>query len=208
MVPVALMTRSTSLLYSVALILQLHAFWRLHYRGGHMSTRPMSSRSKRDDMDAEEQRLALEQSERDRQIANRAPAMPASLYEKAKVLAQLVTPVVLCDLDDVSIRTQLSRMAAVAAAMSASGVPQLDRSVITAQGPHLEITRAISGFLMRETFEGHQFSGIRTISRWKGEMFALFQGWYQIGPPLVGPIPLNRNDPDVIEAATMTGLVP
>lgn len=133
-----------------------------------------------EDMDAEEQRLALEQAERDRQIAERLPAMPASLYEKSKVFAQLVKPVVLCDLDDVSVRTRLSKVAAVSAAMGACHVPQLDRSVITAQGPHLEITRAISGFLMREEFGGHQFAGIRTISRWKGEVFVLFQNKYEL----------------------------
>jgi len=38
-------------------------------------------------MDVEEQRLALEQAERDREIAERPPAMPASLYDKSKVFA-------------------------------------------------------------------------------------------------------------------------
>lgn len=61
-----------------------------------------------EDMDAEEQRLAVEQAERDREIAERPPAMPASLYDKSKVFAQLAKPVVLCDLDDVSVRTELS----------------------------------------------------------------------------------------------------
>lgn len=161
-----------------------------------------------DDMDADEQCLALEQAERDRVIAQRAPAMPASLYDKSKVFAQLAKPVVLCDLNDVSVRTQLSKVPAVSAAMVASNVPQLDRSVITAQGPHLEITRAISGFLMREEFGGHQFAGIRTISRWKGAVFVLFQDRYELASPLVGPIRLHREDPDVIQAATMTGVVP
>jgi len=90
--------------------------------------------------------------------------------------------------------------------MKACNVPQLDRSAITAQGSHLEITRAISDFLMREEFGGHQFAGIRTISRWKGEVFVLFQ--YELGSPLVGPIRLHREDSDVIQAATMTGLIP
>lgn len=161
-----------------------------------------------EDMDIDEQRLALEQAERDREIAERPPAMPASLYDKSKVFAQLAKPVVLCDLDDVSVRTQLSKIATVSAAMNACNVPQLDRSVITAQGPHLEITRAIAGFLMREEFGGHRFAGIRTISRWKGEVFVLFQDRYELASPLVGPIRLHREDPDVIRASTMVGLIP
>ena len=50
------------------------------------------------------------------------PAMPASLYDSAKVFVQLVSPIVLCDLDDVSVRTQLSKAPAVAAAMAACEV--------------------------------------------------------------------------------------
>ena len=161
-----------------------------------------------EEMDTDEQRLALEQAERDREIAARPPTMPSSLYEKSKVFVQLANPVVLCDLDDVSVRIRLSKVPTIAAAMSACGVPQLDRSVITGQGSHLEITRAISGFLMRNTFGGHQFAGIRTISRWKGELFVLFQGRYELGSALVLPIRLHREDWDVVQAATMAGLVP
>lgn len=161
-----------------------------------------------EDMDIDEQHLALEQAERDREIAKRPPTMPASLYDKAKVFVQLAKTLVLCDLDDVSVRTELSKVSTVADAMSACNVPQLDRSVITAQGPHLEITRAISGFLMRNASGGHQFVGIRTISRWKGEVFVLFESRYELGPCLVGPIRLHRDDPDVVQAATITGLVP
>lgn len=185
-------------------ILEVALPWKPHVDADYVQQTEAPS----DDMDADEQRLALEQAERDREIALRPPTMPASLYENSKLFVQLASPVVLCDLDDVSVRTQLSRIPAVAAAMSACGVPQLDRSVITAHGPHLEITRAISGFLMREPFGDHRFAGIRTISRWKGEAFVLFEGRYQIGEPLVGPIRLHREDPDVIQAATMTGLVP
>ncbi len=159
-------------------------------------------------MDDEEQRLALEQAERDHEIALRPPTLPETLYENSKTFVQLAHPIVLCDLDDVAVRTQLSKVPTIAAAMSACAVPQLDRSVITAQGPHLEITRAISAFLMREPFGGHRFAGIRTISRWQGETFALFQGQYELGTPLVGPIRLHREDSDVVQAATMAGLVP
>lgn len=160
------------------------------------------------DMDAEEQRLALEQAERDREIALTPAHMPQHLYERAKVYAQLVRAIVLCDLDDVKVRTELSKVPSVDAAMRACGIPQLDRSVITAQGPHLDITRAISGHLMRNDFLGHPFAGIRTISRWQGESFVLFQGRYELGPPLVGPVPLHRDDPDIVAVAAMLGLVP
>ena len=185
-------------------ILEVALPWKPHVNADYVQQTEAPS----DDMDAEEQRLVLEQSGRDREIANRPPAMPVSLYEKSKVFVQLARPVVLCDLDDVTARAQLSKVSSVAAAMAACGVPQLDRSVVTAQGPHLEITRAVSGFLMREAFQGHQFAGIRTISRWKGEMFVLFQDQYDLGPPLVGPIRLHRDDPDVVQVATMVGLVP
>jgi hypothetical protein len=160
------------------------------------------------DMDDEEQRVALEQAERDREIAMRPPTLPATIYDSAKVFVELAHPIVLCDLDDVAVRTQLTHVPAVAAAMRACGVPQLDRSVITAQGPHLDITRAISGFLMREPFAGHRFAGIRTISRWQGNSFVLFQDKYELGGTLVGPIHLHREDSDVVGAATMAGLVP
>jgi RES domain-containing protein len=182
-------------------ILEVALPWKPHVDADYVQ----QAESPSDDMDIEEQRLALEQAERDREIAMRPPAMPVSLYENSKTFVQLLSPVILCDIDDVSVRTQLSKVSVVAAAMSACNVPQLDRSVITAQGPHLDITRAISGFLMRESFAGHRFAGIRTISRWKGEAFILFQGRYELGSPLVGPIRLNREDRDVVQAASMTG---
>ncbi|MHB8240307.1 MAG: hypothetical protein ACYDFS_11845, partial [Vulcanimicrobiaceae bacterium] len=185
-------------------ILEVALPWKPHVDASYVQQAEAPS----EDMDADEQRLALEQAERDREIAERPPAMPTSLYDKSKVFAQLAKPIVLCDLDDVSVRTQLSKVAVVSATMAACNAPQLDRSVIMAQGPHLEITRAISGFLMREAFGGNQFAGIRTISRWKGEVFVLFQDRYELASPLVGPIRLHREDPDVIRAATMTGLVP
>jgi hypothetical protein len=57
-------------------------------------------------------------------------------------------------------------------------------------------------------FFEHRFSGIRTISRWKGDSYVLFENRYELGPPLVGSILLNRDDPDVVEVATMMGMVP
>lgn len=159
-------------------------------------------------MDADEQQIVLDQAERDREIAKRPPTFPVSLYDKSKVFIQPIAPVVLCDLDNVSVRSLLARIPAVASAMEACDVPQLDRSVILAQGPHLDITRAISGFLMREQFEGQRFAGIRTLSRLHGTVFVLFEGHYKLGPPLVGPIRLHREDSDVVEAALMTRFVP
>jgi hypothetical protein len=185
-------------------ILEVALPWKPHVDATYVD----QSEAPDEGMDADEQRLALEQAERDREIAKRPPTLPASLYEKSKVFVQLANPVVLCDLDDVSVRIQLSKVPTIAAAMSACGVPQLDRSIIIAQGPHLEITRVISGYLMRQRFGGHEFAGIRTISRWKGEMFVLFQDRYRLGLPLVGPIRLHRDDPDVLRVAAMAGLVP
>lgn len=185
-------------------ILEIALPWKAHVDATYVQQAEVPG----EDMDADEQRLALEQAERDREVAVRSPAVPASLYDKSKVFVQLAKPVVLCDLDDMSVRTHLSKVPAVATVMAECDVPKLDRSVITAQGPHLEITRAISGHLVRAEFGGHQFAGIRTISRWKGEVFVLFQGQYQLGSPLVGPIRLHRDDPDVLVAAMMTGLVP
>ena len=185
-------------------ILEVALPWEQHVNGSYVQR----AEAPDCDLDPQELRAALQQAERDHEIALRPPALPETLYDHSKVFAQLKRPVVLCDLDDVRVRTQLMHVPSVAGAMARCAVPQLDRSVITAHGPLLEITRAIAGFLMRETFIGHRFAGIRTISRWKGEMFALFQGRYELGTPLVGPIRLYRGDLDVVRVAAQTRLVP
>jgi hypothetical protein len=120
-----------------------------------------------EDMDADEQRLALEQAERDREIAERPPAMPASLYDKSKVFAQLAQPVILCDLDDVSVRTQLSKVAAVSAAMVACNVPQLDRSVITGSPA---FGRSLAG---RVRFSFSSRIGMSLPHRWSGRFVCI-----------------------------------
>jgi hypothetical protein len=182
-------------------ILEVALPWKPHVDGAYAQQAEAPST----DMEAGEQAVALEQAERDREIAMRPPKVPRDFYDSAKVYAQLATPVVLCDLDDVVVRSALAKVEPVASAMRAVGIAQLDRSVITAQGPHLEITRAISGYLMRNPLFGHDFAGIRTISRWSGEAYILFEGRYELGPPLVGPILLTPEDPDVVAVATMVG---
>ncbi len=89
-------------------ILEVALPWKPHVDATYVE----QSEAPDEEMDAEEQRLALEEAERDREIAKRPPTMPASLYDSAKVFAQLVTPIVLCDLDDVSVRTRLSKVPA------------------------------------------------------------------------------------------------
>jgi hypothetical protein len=39
-------------------------------------------------------------------------------------------------------------------------------------------------------------------------MYVLFENRYELGQPLVGPILLGRDDPDVVEVASMIGMVP
>lgn len=65
-----------------------------------------------------------------------------------------------------------------------------------------------SGHLMRYPFAGHQFAGIRAQSRHSGITFAHFEGHYKLRPPMVGPIRLTPDDPDVRRIAQRIHLVP
>lgn len=185
-------------------ILEVALPWEPHLN----STFVQRAEAPTEEMDPEEQCQALKQAQRDLEIAMRPPSLPQTLYDNSKVFVSLASSIVLCDLDDVAVRMQLARVPSIQSALASNNIPQLDRSVITAQGPHLDITRAISGFLLREPFAGHHFAGIRTISRWNGEVFVLFQDRYVLGNNLVGPIRLHRDDADVVQVATMTNLVP
>ncbi|MDH2909464.1 MAG: RES family NAD+ phosphorylase [Candidatus Eremiobacteraeota bacterium] len=158
------------------------------------------------DDDHDLQRAELEQAERDREIAMRSARIPVDLYESAKVLVELAQPVVLLDLDDVGVRTDLVRIPEIAQKMRLAGVSSLDRSVLL--GRHLDITRAISGFVMRNQVGRHQFDGLRMISRHQGDAYVLFEGRYRLGIRLVGPMTLHREDPDVVNAALKLRLVP
>lgn len=158
------------------------------------------------DADEQLQAIELEHAERDREIAMRPPQMPVDLYDSAKIYVALVNPVILLDLDQVSVRRDLTEIPAIKEEMSRAGVADLDRSVL--MGRHLEITRSISGFLMRNQFHDHHFDGVRTLSRHQGEIYVLFEGRYELGRRMVGPIILNREDPDVLSAALKLRLVP
>ena len=155
--------------------------------------------------DAELQNTELEQAEGDRDIAMRPHTMPADIYDAAKVYVALADPVILLDIDDIAVRRDLSQMPEIRSEMDSAAVPDLDRSVLL--GRHLRITRAISGFLMRNPFAGHSFAGIRTLSRHQGESYVLFAGRYKLGALMVGPITLTRDDPDVVDAALKLRLI-
>ena len=151
------------------------------------------------DADYELQRAELDDAERDRQIAMTPPQMPADLYDKAKVYFELVESIVVPDLDDISVRSDLAQVPSIAEYMSAHRLPDLDRSVLA--GRHLDLTRTFSRHLMRYPFAGHPFAGIRAQSRHSGITFAHFEGHYKFRPPVVGPIRLTPDDPYVRKIA-------
>lgn len=176
--------------------------WKLHTDASYVQ----QAEAPEADVDPELQSAELEQAERDLQIAMRQQLMPADVYECAKVYVALVSPVILLDLDDVGVRHDLARVPEIAEEMQREGIADLDRSVLL--GRHLNITRSISGFLMRNQFGGHDFAGIRTLSRHQGDSYILFEGRYELGARMVGPIVLHRDDPDVINAAIKLRLIP
>ena len=113
------------------------------------------------------------------------------------------------ELDDAETRpicSDLAQVPSIAEYMSAHRLPDLDRSVLA--GRHLDLTRTISGHLMRYPFAGHQFAGIRAQSRHSGITFAHFEGHYKLRPLVVGPIRLTPDDPDVRRIAQRIHLVP
>ena len=158
------------------------------------------------DIDSELQQAELDDAERDRVIAMKPAHMPADLYDKAKVYVALAEPIVVLDLDDISVRRDLARIPEIAARMRAHGLTDLDRSVL--MGRYLDLTRTISGYLMRQPFAGHHFAGIRALSRHAGSSYVLFEGRYKLGTRMVGPINLTPEDPDVIKSALRLRLVP
>jgi len=160
------------------------------------------------DVDHDLQQAELEQAERERTIAMRPFRMPATLYDYSKTLIGFGETLVVCDLDNITVRTGLSRIDPLSELMSELGVPHLDRSVLTGQGPFLKITQALSGYLMRNGFLGYEFPGLRALGRHAGYCFILFQDRYAMSPPLVPPIRLTPEDPEVIEAAANLHLIP
>jgi len=102
------------------------------------------------------QKVELWQAERDREIAMQPFKMPAYLYDYSKVWVRLKEPLAVCDLDNIAVSTRLSRIDELAALMRELDIPQIDRAVLTGQDQFLRITQAISGYLMRSAFLGHE----------------------------------------------------
>ena len=176
--------------------------WSLHPDASYVQRTEAPER----DADSELQQAELDDAERDRVIAMKPAQMPADLYDKAKVYVALAEPIVVLDLDDISVRRDLAQIPEIAAKMRERDLPDLDRSVLT--GRHLDLTRTISGHLMRRPFGGHDFAGVRALSRHAGSSYVLFEGRYRFGTRMVGPINLTPEDPDVIKSAQRLRLVP
>jgi hypothetical protein len=123
--------------------------WRLHPDASYVQRTEAPER----DADSELQQAELDDAERDRVLAMTPAQMPATLYDKAKVYAALAEPIVVLDLDDISVRRDLAKIPEIAEKMREYELPDLDRSVLT--GRHLDLTRLISGYLMRRPFGGH-----------------------------------------------------
>ena len=176
--------------------------WSLHPDASYVQRTEAPER----DADSELQQAELDDAERDRVIAMRPAQIPADLYDKAKVYVALAEPIVVLDLDDISVRRDLVQIPEIAAKMREYDLPDLDRSVLT--GRHLDLTRTISGHLMRRPFGGHDFAGVRVLSRHAGSSYILFEDRYRLGTRMVGPINLTPEDPDVIKSAQRLRLVP
>jgi hypothetical protein len=176
--------------------------WSLHPDASYVQRTEAPER----DADSELQQAELDDAERDRVIAMKPGQMPTDLYHKAKVYVALSEPIVVLDLDDISVRRDLAQISEIAAKMREHDLPDLDRSVLT--GRHLDLTRTISGYLMRRPFGGHDFAGVRALSRHAGTSYVLFEGRYRLGTRLVGAINLSPEDPDVIKSAQRLRLVP
>jgi len=183
-------------------IIEIALPWNLHPDASYVQRTESPER----DADSELQQAELDDADRDRAIAMRPARMPADLYDKVKVYVALAEPIVVLDLDDIGVRRDLAQIPEIAERMREHRLPDLDRSVLT--GRHLDLTRTISGYVMRNRFAGHQFAGLRTLSRHAGASYVLFEGRYQLGTRMVGPINLTPEDPDVIKSALRLRLVP
>jgi hypothetical protein len=116
--------------------------WSLHPDASYVQRTEAPER----DADSELQQAELDDAERDRVIAMKPAQMPADLYDKAKVYVALAEPIVVLDLDDISVRRDLAQIPEIAAKMRERDLPDLD------------LTRTISGHLMRRPFGGHDFA--------------------------------------------------
>ncbi|HEY1728114.1 MAG TPA: RES family NAD+ phosphorylase [Candidatus Baltobacteraceae bacterium] len=170
-----------------------------------------SSPTELDLEDANDQALAAAiaiDAVRDGLIATRQRRMPQTIYEKAKVRATLEHDARLVDLNSPGVRMQLhDRIAFVAQRLRSLGIDrgQFDKSPLTSQ--HLDITRAISGFLMRNDFDGERPDGIACDSRHDGINFVFFEGRYVICENNA-PIQFTPYDADIVSVAAELGWEP
>lgn len=155
----------------------------------------------REDVDADDagdEELAVQvrrDAQNDRTIAERRRQLPKTLYETAKVYARLDPAADLADLNLVGVRQELVRaIPDVQVAMARAKLLQLDKSVMLSQ--HLDITRAISGFLMRKEFEGRRHHGLCCDSRHNGVNYILFQDQFRVAEHSQ-PVRLSPDDDDV-----------
>jgi len=183
-------------------IIEMALPWNLHPDASYVQRTESPER----DADSELQQAELDDADRDRVIAMKPGRVPADLYDKAKVYVALTEPIVVLDLDDISVRRDLAQIPEIAARMREHELTDLDRSVLT--GRYLDLTQTISGYVMRNPFAGHHFAGLRTLSRHTGASYVLFEGRYQVGTRMVGPMNLTPEDPDVIKSALRLRLVP
>jgi hypothetical protein len=146
--------------------------------------------------------------ERDREIAAEPLRMPIDLYEKKKVHVELERSLDLANLDDLQIVRALFAAPSVRTACDAQSITQIDRSVL--MGREMEITRAISGHMMRVPLFGTNFPGLACPSRHPGAGFAftLFEGRYALRLPPITEVTLSPDDPDIQFVATELGLLP
>jgi len=144
--------------------------------------------------------------ENDWAIAQRRRQLPQTLYEKAKVHAQLDPIAELVDLNLVGVRHSLAaEIPEVRVAMATAGLRQLDKSVMLSQ--HLDITHAIAGHLMRGEFDGRRHDGLCCDSRHNGTNYVLFEDRFRIVRSSE-PVPLSPNDADVLGVAAELGWDP
>jgi hypothetical protein len=142
----------------------------------------------------------------DRAIALRRRQLPQTLYDKAKVHAELEPLVHLVDLNLVGTRHSLAgEIPQVKVAMAAADLRQLDKSVMLSQ--HLDITRAITGYLMRNEFDGRWHDGLSCDSRHNGTNYVLFQERFRILAHS-DPVRLTPHDEDILQVATELGWDP
>jgi hypothetical protein len=162
-----------------------------------------------EDADDPELLAAIAQdAERDRVIASQRRRLPEILYDRAKVYARLAKPAQLADLNSPGTRLALvDAIPAVKAKLRKLRLTpaEFDKSVLLSQ--YVDITRAISGYLMRGELNGRKFDGMRCDSRLDGTIYILFDGRYTLQNHDT-PVRLHPHDADVLKLARELGWDP